>query len=139
MQDLTTFIFNHLLLSYAFSGVLVLLMIVEFLRQKRNTFVIDTTRAVQLINHDNAVVIDIRVADSYAKGHIIDAVSITSSDLTTNTKKYEKYKLRPVIVVCNTGSESQKIAAFLLKQGYNAYSLSGGLRAWTGADMPLIK
>lgn len=139
MQEISTFIINHLLLTYAFSGVLILLMIVEFLKQKRNAFVINTTRAVQLINHDNAIVIDIRVADSYAKGHIIDAQSIAASDLTTNTKKYEKFKLKPVIVVCNTGSESQKIAALLLKQGYNAYSLAGGLRAWSGADMPLVK
>ena len=138
MQEISTFIANHLLLTYAFSGVLVLLMIVEFLRQKRQAFVISTTRAVQLINHDNAAVIDIRVADSYAKGHIIDAQSIPAAELIANTKKYEKLKLRPVIIVCNTGAESQKTAALLLKQGYNVYSLAGGLRAWSAADMPLV-
>jgi len=51
----------------------------------------------------------------------------------------EKFKSKPIIVVDNSGFESQKIASFLLKQGYTAYSLNGGMRAWATAQMPIIK
>jgi rhodanese-related sulfurtransferase len=139
MQDLTIFISQHPGLFSAAAIIFVLAMIVELLRAKRGNSRIDIPKAIQFINHDNAVVIDIRANDLYRKGHIIDAHSIAAKDLTSNTKKIEKFKTRPIIITCNAGLESQKVAALLLKQGYNAYSLSGGTRAWTDAGMPLIK
>jgi rhodanese-related sulfurtransferase len=139
MQELTTFISFHPALSAALLLILILLMGVEFLRAKRQTFNIHPIQLTRLINHQQAVVIDIRPQEAYRKGHIIDAQAMTPSEIRENSKKLEKSKARPIILVCNTGIESQKIAAQLLKRGYNAYSLSGGMRAWTEAQMPLIK
>lgn len=139
MQELTTFINLHPTLAIAALIVLILIMCVEFLRAKRNTFSINATQLTQKINHENAVVIDVRPREIYLKGHIIDAHSMTPAEIRENTKKLEKFKAKPIIVVCATGVESQKIAALLLKRGYNAYSLSGGIRAWIEAQMPLVK
>ncbi len=139
MQDLTTFISKHLGLCLAAAFVFVLVTIVELIRAKRNIVNINPARVTMLINHDDAVVIDIRSSDSFRKGHIIDAVSMTAKELQENSKKLEKFKIRPIIVICNTGLESQKIAALLLKQGYNIYALSGGMRAWIEAQMPVVK
>lgn len=139
MQDLITFLSNHLALSASILVLFALLVIVELLRAKRLTFSIPATRAVQLINHDNAVVVDIRSKDAYKNGHLIDAISLPISENKELGKRLTKYKNKPIIVVCNNGLESQKIAAHLLKEGYNAYSLSGGTRAWIDAQMPLIK
>lgn len=139
MQDLITFISHHRVLAYAFVSILVLLMIVEYFRLKRNNIRVDTAKAIQLINRENAVVIDIRPNESYRKGHIIDSVSLTSREIGENPKKIEKYRTKPIIIVCSGGIESQKIAALLLKRGYNAYSISGGISAWSQANMPLIK
>jgi rhodanese-related sulfurtransferase len=139
MQDLAQFIANHMVLTYALAIILILLMILEFFRAKRNQHAINTSTMVQLINRENAVVIDVRPLDMHKKGHIIDAHPFSASVLMTNTKPLEKFKKRPIIVVCDTGFESQKMAAFLLRQGYNAHSLAGGQRAWTEADLPLIK
>lgn len=125
MQDLFTFIANHMALSYAFVAALILLTIVEFLRMKRSDVGITTAQAVQLINRQNANVVDLRASENFKQGHIIDAVSLTAKEITDGSKKIEKLKSRPVIIVCNAGMESQKIAALLLKQGYNAFSLSG--------------
>jgi rhodanese-related sulfurtransferase len=139
MQDLINFITQHMALSYAFAAALVLLMIVEYLRLKRNNFLIATTDVIQLINRNNAVVLDIRPNEQYRKGHIIDAISLSSKDILSAPSKIEKYRAKPIIIVCQSGIESQKIAPQLLKQGYNAYSLSGGIRTWTEANMPLVK
>lgn len=139
MQDLTSFIINHPLLNLAGGIVLILLIILEFIRSRRNAFNISPTQVTQLINRENAVVIDIRPQDAFRDGHVIDALSISRQDILQNPKKLEKFRARPLIIVANASSESQKIAALLLKQGYNAYSLSGGIRAWNEAQMPLVK
>jgi rhodanese-related sulfurtransferase len=138
MQDLSVFISNHLSLAYGLAAVLTLLFIVEFLRAKLNTTSVDTQRALQLINHEQAVVIDIRPNDAFRKGHVIDAVSFPADDLTENSKKLEKYKTKPLVIICGTGIEAQKVAATLAKQGYNSFALAGGLRAWSEDGLPLI-
>src|SRR5579862_9702686 len=99
MQDLTIFISQHLALTYTFALLLILLMVVEFLRLKRQSFRIDTTRAVQLINHDNAVVIDIRPNEAYQKAHIIDAISIPAKEMSHSPQKIEKYRASSLIIV----------------------------------------
>lgn len=139
MQDITTFISNHAILFFAACIVIIILLIVEALRAKRGGFNISPLKTTQLINHENAVVIDIRSADAFQSGHIIDALSMQASEVTKLNKKFEKLKAKPIIIVCNGGIESQKIATFLLKNGYNAYSLAGGMRSWLSAQMPIVK
>jgi rhodanese-related sulfurtransferase len=139
MQDLITFLTAHLALTYTLAIVLVLLMIVEFLRLKRQNYNVNVPKAIQLINRENAIVIDIRPKDIFQKGHIIDSQSLTAKEIQENPKKIEKFRTKPIILVCHSGIESQKVAAFLLKQGYNVYSMAGGIRAWMAAELPLVK
>lgn len=139
MQELTTFISQHPLLTIAVAIVFVLLIIIELMRAKRNVFNINPARLTHLMNRENAVVIDIRPQDAFRQGHIIDAQSVKAEDILKNPKKLEKFRAQPLVIVSNTANESQKIAAYLLKHGYNAYSLTGGIRAWNEAQMPLVK
>jgi len=139
MQDLTTFITHHPFLNLAAATVLALVMLVELIRAKRNIFNITPPQAIRLINRDNAIVLDIRPNDAYRNGHIIDAQSVVPQEIRQSLKKLEKFKGRPIIIVSNASNESQKIAALLLKHGYNAYSITGGMRAWSEAQMPLVK
>lgn len=139
MQDLMTFLTNHSYLSAAMALVIFLLFIVEFLRAKRATFSITPTQATQKINHDNAVIIDIRSSDAFKKGHIIDSYSMTADELKKNPKKLDKFRAKPIIFVDNVGTDSQKLAPLFIKQGFNTYSITGGIRAWMDAQMPLVK
>jgi rhodanese-related sulfurtransferase len=138
MQEITLFISHYPLLTAATIAVFILVVIVELLRAKQNAFNIGPVKVTQLINRENAVVIDIRQPELYRKSHIIDAHSMNSGDLLKDTKKIDKFRSRPLIIVANSHHESQKIAALLLKQGYNAFSLHGGMRAWMEAQMPLV-
>lgn len=139
MQELLKFISSHPVLSVATLVVFVLATTVELIRAKRNVFAIPASRVVKLINQDNAAVLDIRSNDLFKKGHIIDAISISAKEISDNQRKLEKFRARPLVLVCNTGMDSQKLAAQLLKQGYNCYSLSGGMRAWIDEQMPVVK
>lgn len=139
MQDISIFLNHHLSLTLSVAAVIVLLLIIETLRARKNTFNISPLQLTQLINKQNAAVIDIRHIDAFRSGHIIGAQAMSVSDIQKNTKKLEKYKDRPIVIVSNTPLESQKIAVMLLKQGYNAFSLLGGIKSWHEAQMPLIK
>jgi rhodanese-related sulfurtransferase len=139
MQDISTFIALHPILSLATIVVFVLVVIVELIRAKQKSGNLGPLQLTQLINHQNAAVIDLRTNDVYRKGHIIDAFSITKEDIHKHPKKLEKFRSRPVIFVCNNGLESQKMAALWQKQGYNATALSGGMKSWHDAQLPVVK
>lgn len=139
MQEFFTFLSNHSLLTGLFAITFVLVMIIEVLRASRTTFTLNSLEATQLINHQQAVVIDIRPATTYQNGHIIDAKNISAEEIQRSPKKLDKFKARPFLIVCGNGAESQKIAALLTKQGYNSYALAGGIRSWQEASMPLVK
>jgi rhodanese-related sulfurtransferase len=138
MQDITTFISNHPYLVTATFIAFLLIIIIEMLRAKQANFGKSPLEITKMINQENAVILDVRSPDLYRKGHIIDAHSFNAKELALS-KKLEKFRTRPLIVICASGIESQKIAASLIKQGYNAYFLNGGMRAWVDAQMPLVK
>ncbi len=139
MQEVIDFLSHHVALSIAAIIVLILLLIIEMLRSKQRRYCINPVQATQLINHDNAVVIDIRPTSAFQSGHIINALSMNVNDIKSPSKKIEKMKNKPLLIVCAAGMDSQKIAALLLKHGYNAYALSGGMRRWVDAQMPVVK
>ncbi len=94
--------------------------------------------AVQLINREKAVVIDICEASEFAAGHVGGAKNIPLSQLEQKLPTVVKNKAVPVILVCQSGARSSRATAIAKKLGYeNAQSLSGGLAAWRTANLPV--
>lgn len=139
MQDIITFLSSHLLLTTAAILLFISIVVVEIIRARRRHFSVVPQQAVKLINHEHAVVLDMRPTTLFHKGHILNAISISPADLKPGSKKLDKYKSKPIILICRLGSESQKIAENLIKNGYNANSLAGGMQAWVDAQLPVIK
>ncbi len=139
MQDIVLFMQHHLILSIAFFIILVLLMIIEFLKQKTDSTQISPAQLTHLINRENAAIIDVRPTSLFADGHIIGSVSIPMADFESKAKKFEKFKARPVVIVCMLGTDSSRAATLLAKKGQQARILKGGIDAWKKADMPLVK
>lgn len=139
MQDLIIFMQHHGLLSVALGVILLLIIFIELIRAKRVSQQLSPAEVTALINKHNAVVVDIRSTDAYTSGHIIDAISLPLSDLTKKLNKLEKYKSKPLILICAMGHDSLKATPQLTQQGYTVNILSGGLRAWRSANLPLVK
>lgn len=139
MQDLSSFLQAHWHLSLAFFGVAFALFILEMLRLKTSAARITPLQLTQLVNHKHATIIDTRSADEYSKGHIAGAVSIPLSELKTNLKKIEKFKAKPLVLVCAKGQESLKLASQLKTQGYHVHVLGGGIQSWISAELPIVK
>lgn len=131
--------FNMLLLGLAVStGVMLLWPFVS--RPFRQSHEVGAFDAVQLINRRDAVVLDVRDTGDYGNGHITGAKHIPEAQLADRMKELEKFKLRPIVVCCRTGTRAPVVSAMLRKQGFaEAFALRGGIAAWQQASLPLEK
>ncbi len=139
MQDILLFAQHHALLSAALVIVLVLLTFLELIKSKQGAEQLSPALATQMINRQNAIVLDIRNTDAFSTGHIVDAVSIPLAELESKYRKLDQSKAQPIIIVCATGLESPRAASLLAKYGFNTHILAGGIRRWKEAEMPLVK
>ncbi|MHB8948811.1 MAG: rhodanese-like domain-containing protein [Rhodoferax sp.] len=98
------------------------------------------TGAVQLINREKAVVIDICEPTEFAAAHIVGAKNIPLGQLEEKLPAAVKNKALPLILVCQSGARSKRAEAIAKKLGYaRAQSLAGGLGGWRAASLPLEK
>lgn len=94
--------------------------------------------AVQLINREKAVVVDVCESTEFAAGHIVGSKNIPLSQLEAMLPAVVKNKALPVILVCQSGMRSNRAVAIAKKLGYEqAQSLAGGLSAWRTANLPV--
>jgi rhodanese-related sulfurtransferase len=101
---------------------------------------VNTLDATQLINRQDALVLDVRNADEFQRGHILNARNIPLSQIDARIGDIARYKEKPVIVTCETGNRSSAAAASLRKQGFaQVFNLSGGIAAWQQAGLPVEK
>ncbi len=60
---------------------------------------ISTLQATLLINQQNALVLDVREAADYEKGHMLNARNIALGELQARAAELEKHMAKPLIVV----------------------------------------
>lgn len=141
MQEYIEFFKAHSMLSLAWVGlfiVLVVSLIKSSLSKIKN---ITHQELTIMVNRQDAKVVDVRSNEEFRKGHIVDALNITFADIKNNqTSALEKFKASPIILVCNSGMTSSQAAQLLSKQGFeNLYNLNGGMGEWQAANMPVSK
>ena len=101
---------------------------------------VDTLGAVQKINHDNALVIDVREDAEVAQGKIANAKHIPLGQLQNRVGELEKFKAKPIIMVCRSGHRSAGACGILSKNGFtDVYNLAGGMVAWQQSNLPVEK
>jgi rhodanese-related sulfurtransferase len=126
----------YLILLVAASGVLLLVPTL----QAAGAGSLTPTMAVQLINRQKAVVVDVGDAATYAAGHLGGAKNIPAAQLKERLASTVKNKSLPLILVCTNGSQSQKSIDVAKELGYaNTQALAGGLKAWREANLPVQK
>jgi rhodanese-related sulfurtransferase len=135
--QLIEFIGNHWPLFLALVAVLALLAYNLTVGEKGS---VDPATATELINHREAVVIDVRPAADFAKGHIINAQNIPMNGFKNQIGALQKYKEVPVVVTCRSGAQSSMACQLLRKAGFvEVYNLRGGVLAWQNANLPLTR
>jgi rhodanese-related sulfurtransferase len=135
VEQIIEFSGNNLLLVTALI-ISILLLIQNLMAGNKGN--ITPVEATAMINHDDAVIIDVRPAADYSKGHIINAVNIPASNLLSQLTQLEKYKNRTIILSCRSGAQSSVALKQLTKQGYeNVYNLKGGILNWQSENLPV--
>src|SRR5512139_1814949 len=101
---------------------------------------VDCAGALQLINHKNALILDVREEQEYNSGHLLNAKLIPLGKLHGRIGELERYREQPIVVMCRSGQRSASACALLGKQGFGqAYNLAGGVVAWQKSNLPLEK
>jgi rhodanese-related sulfurtransferase len=137
MEHLGQFISSHWQLWLAFIVILTLILINELMTQKKKAKALSPQTMVDMINNENAIVVDIRDKESYKNGHIIDSINCNAEDF--EQPKMNKYKNKNIILVCARGLQSSSVAAKIRSQGFQPLILDGGIAAWQASDLPLVK
>jgi rhodanese-related sulfurtransferase len=139
MEKLPEFMMNH---PYLFAGLaMVIFFIITIeLRRKGGAQAISAREVVQLINSQDAAVVDIREQADYKAGHIINAKHIPPGRLAEEAGRISADKSKPVILYCKTGMASPEACERLKAQGFQRVCyLKGGIHSWLDEGLPLEK
>ncbi|MDE0790079.1 MAG: rhodanese-like domain-containing protein [Woeseiaceae bacterium] len=138
MDKLVEFTGNNTLLVLALMISFFLVIFTELRRKASGLVSVEATEAVNLINND-AVVIDLRSADAFSKGHIVSARNIPSDELDGKMNSLGSMKSRPIIAVCEAGVTSTKAVNTLRVAGFESvYGLKGGMNRWSQDGLPVV-
>jgi rhodanese-related sulfurtransferase len=138
VQQLSEFIVNHWILSLAFITISGLLIASEVRRKLYGVAQLGPVQATQMLNHEDAVFIDVRNDTEFATGHLANARHIPLEVLKDRVSELKKWRARPIIAYCRNGQRSNRAAAMLKAQGFeNVHNLAGGINAWESAGLPV--
>lgn len=137
MEQILEFITTHWYLASIFIVLLVLFIGNEI---HRGGISLSPQKLVSLINHEKAVVLDIRDKKDFSSGHIYSAINIPFVAINDRLVELEKNKQKPIVLVCKAGQHSGMAGAILRKAGFiNVQRLAGGMMSWRGEKMPVVK
>lgn len=95
-------------------------------------------QAINLINSDQGVFVDLRDNADFRQGHIIDTLHIPSSKLEERMAELVKYKEKPVVLVCKLGQQSGAASKQLKAAGFSrVYKMTGGMMEWSNLQLPV--
>ena len=140
VHRLPEFLGNHLYLTLGFIGVLVALLVTEAQRFTRGYKALTPAGLTQLINRENALLIDVSSLQDFEKGHIPGARHVAMSQFDPENKDLAKAKDLPVAIYCRSGQTSGAGRA-TPGEGRFQQGLLAGRRvgAWSEAQLPLAK
>lgn len=138
MQKIFEFTSAHTLMVLMLMISFFVLVFTELRRKATGLIAVEPTDAVALINNDG-VVLDLRNAEAFARGHIVNARNVPYDEFDAGSDKIGKFRSSPVIAVCDAGTTSNKVVDALRKTGFESvYGLKGGMAAWGQAGLPVV-
>lgn len=139
MAQFIEFIGNH---PYLFSAAVILAITavaVELRARGAGGLTLPATDAVRAVNR-GGLILDLRPAETFGGGHLAGARNVAMGELPGMAEELKKYLAKPVLVVCETGSESVRAARALRSSGFEqAYALHGGISGWRRENLPLVE
>lgn len=140
MNEFVQFAIDNWVLSSAWLVVAFVLLSLQIKITAHGPKSLTTQMVTNLVNREEAVVIDIRGQADFNKGHIQGAVNVPLSKIKDTTSDLEKYKDNPIIMVCANGIQVAAACQILRKAGFEkVHKLAGGMASWVGDNLPVVK
>ena len=137
MNQYIDFINNNPMLFILLAVIVGMIIWTEFRRMTRGFKEVSPVEAVQLINHDAAILLDIREDAELSQGRIAGAKHIPLSVLKQRVEELNKYREKPIITFCRSGNRSVDASNLLKKNQFEkVYHMKGGLLEWENANLP---
>lgn len=141
LTQLQEFFSRHTMMVGAWVSVFLFLIIVQFrlltARVKKDTIGV----AVNKVNHQDGIFVDVRSQDKFSQGHIANAINMTLSEIKSGQiNRIERRKDVPVILVGKDkyDTEAFNAARILKKFGFNGVTtLEGGMLEWYNNNLPV--
>ncbi|MCZ6617468.1 MAG: rhodanese-like domain-containing protein [Gammaproteobacteria bacterium] len=137
MDQVIEFVGNHPFLIGSF-----VLLLTLFVRNetRRGGSAVSAQELVNLVNRENAVIIDVRDKKEFDQGHIVNAVNIPFANLSGRVDELNKYRELPMVVACKQGQHAGSAGTLLRKAGFeNISRLTGGIAEWRNQNLPVVK
>ena len=134
--------FNLFLIDYWYFSLPLFLFIFLFAYSEMNKGgkKIEPNELTTLINRENAILVDLRPKEDYDAGHIMSALNYPHQDFENQMHELDRYKERPIILVCDMGRNSANIGEKLKKADFkNIFRLNGGMMTWTQENLPVVQ
>lgn len=140
MMQFFEFIQNHWYLASMLAVFLLAYLIFELRMHFSGAKRVNPQQAIQLINRENPIILDIRDKTAFEKGHIIHARHVKQAEIEAYLKKQNQSNEAPIMLVCQSGAQTPTVGARLKKQGYTqVHQLAGGMNAWQAGELPIEK
>lgn len=138
MEEYLVFVRNHPMLITGLVAVVGLILWIEFHRLTRKYKQVGAVQAVQIMNQEGSLVLDVREDSEVRNGKIKGARHIPLAQLKTRLVELESFKTKPLLVYCRSGSRSAHACNILSKAGFqDVNNLAGGIIAWESANLPI--
>ena len=134
--------FNLFLIDYWYFSVPLFFFLFLFAYSEMNKGgkKIEPNELTRLVNKENAILIDLRKKEDYENGHIMTALSYPHQEFDNQMHELDKFKERPIILVCDMGRNSANIGEKLKKDEFKeTFRLNGGMMTWTQENLPVVQ
>lgn len=123
-----------------FGALLVALAMLWYHESRKSGQSLTPQQAINLVNRENGVFLDLRESGEFGGGHIANAINIPASKLDGRLAELDKYREQPIILVCKMGQHSGAVGKKLQASGYaKVYRMSGGMMEWGQLQLPVVK
>ena len=130
------FLTQQWILVAALSSVVIMLFMHE---TRKSGPSLSPQKAINMVNAEQGVFLDLRDAADYKQGHIVDAVHIPSARLAERMAELEKYKNKPIILVCKMGQQASAAGKQLKGNNFEqVYKMTGGMMEWSNLQLPTV-
>jgi rhodanese-related sulfurtransferase len=139
MERLIEYVTHHPLLAGAILLALVVVVVFESRLRSKGESAISSQDLIRLMNQ-GALVLDIRKPAEFAAGHVNGAKQLDSDKILTAGESFKRFKEKPVVVYCDSGSLAAAAVRQLTHQGFTkAFQLRGGFAGWRSENLPIAK